>query len=121
MMEFGAELADIYSDMYEVAQKTPKKVGIDLNELAAKCIDNGNIFTSIVYKKDDPEDKFEYITTMLNLELSAASKMTKLITNDPRIHIGNVKNALDVYFKLNAFVEDYLKYKKIENLEDIEN
>lgn len=110
MMEFGAELADIYSDLFEIACKTPKKVGISQLDLATKCIDNGNIFTSIVYKKEDKSDKFEYLTTMLNLELSSASKMTKLYTPDmdPKIFIVNNKKALDVYKKLNAYIEEYM-------------
>ena len=53
-----------------------------MNHLAAKCIENGNAFCSIVYKKEDADDKFEYIQTMINLELSSASKMTKYVTND---------------------------------------
>jgi len=33
-----------------------------------------------VYKKEDPQEKFEYLTTMLNLELTVCSKLTKWIT-----------------------------------------
>ena len=60
-MEFGAELADIYSDLYEYELKKPTKNGVELNSVAAKCTQNGNVFTSIVYKKHDDEDKYEYI------------------------------------------------------------
>ena len=79
-MEFTAELADIYGDLYELEVNKAKKSAERLNELASKSIENGSTFTSIVYKKDDPADKFEYLTTMLNLELSSASKLTKYIT-----------------------------------------
>lgn len=58
---------------------------------------------------------------MINLELSSASKMTKYVTTDFKELISRTKQALDVYTKLNTFIEGYLKYKKIEKLEDLEN
>ena len=83
MMEFGAELSDIYSDLYELELRKPQKSMDRLNEMAQKCKENSDIFTKICYAKDDPAEKFEYLTTMLNLELSSASKLTKWITADP--------------------------------------
>ena len=83
MMEFGAELSDIYGELYEIELKKPKKKMEDLNKYAEKCIQNSDVFTSIIYKKDDLDDKFEYFYTMLNLELSKASKLTKWLTADP--------------------------------------
>ena len=58
---------------------------------------NGTVFTNIVYGKEDPAEKFEYVNTMLNLELNAGSKLTKIITADPKERISNVKVALDKY------------------------
>lgn len=81
-MEFGAELSDIYGDLYELEVQKTKKNATMMNSTAAKCIENAHIFTAIVYKKEDLEDKFEYLSSMLNLELSAASKLTKFITSD---------------------------------------
>ena len=81
-MEFGAELADIYSDLYELEIKKPKKSMSNINKIASKCIENSNYFTDIVYKKEDPNEKFEYVTAMLNLELSVASKLTKWYTSE---------------------------------------
>jgi hypothetical protein len=80
MMEFGAELSEIYGELYELEISKPKKSMDAINDAASKCIENADLFTKIVYNKTDPEDKFEYINTMLNLELSAASKLTKYIT-----------------------------------------
>merc|ERR550514_188997 len=100
MMEFGAELSDIYGDLYELELKKPTKSMDSINQLAEKVIENANIFTGIVYKKDDPSDKFEYYTTMLNLELSVASKLTKWITPDPRERIAKTKEAWEIYKKL---------------------
>jgi len=84
MLEFGAELSDIYGELYELELKKKQKSMEKLNSHALKSIQNGNIFTSIIYKKDDPSEKFEYVTTMLNLELNAGSKLTKFITSDPK-------------------------------------
>ncbi len=60
-MEFSAELSDIYGELYEIEIKKAKKDIAQINNFSLKCIENSNIFTSIVYKKDDPSDKFEYI------------------------------------------------------------
>ena len=83
MMEFGAELSDIYGELYELEIKKPTKKMEDINKMASKCIENADVFTSIIYKKEDKEDKFEYFHTMLNLELSKASKLTKWLTAEP--------------------------------------
>ena len=91
-----------------------------LNEMAQKCKENSDIFTKICYAKDDPAEKFEYLTTMLNLELSSASKLTKWITADPRERIDKTREALNVYKKLNNYVEEYLKFKSIQ-VSEIEN
>lgn len=99
-MEFGAELSDIYGDLYELEVQKPKKNAEMMNSTAAKCIENAHIFTSIVYKKDDDAEKFEYITSMLNLELSAASKLTKYITSDLTELIAKTKEALEIYIVL---------------------
>ena len=80
MMEFGAELSDIYNDLYKIEINKKKKNINRINELAMKSIENGNVFTDIIYTKDDPEEIFEYVQTMLNLELNTASKLTKIIT-----------------------------------------
>jgi len=90
-MEFGAELSDIYGDLYELEVQKTKKSAEMMNSTAAKCIENAHIFTSIVYKKDDLADKFEYLTSMLNLELAAASKLTKFITQDLKELIDKTK------------------------------
>ena len=34
MMEFGAELSDIYGDLYEIEIKKPKKDGNQINNIA---------------------------------------------------------------------------------------
>ena len=100
MMEFGAELSDIYGDLYELEVAKPKKNAGVMNSMAAKCIENAHVFTDIVYKKEDAEEKFEYLTSMLNLELSAASKLTKFITQDLSELIDKTKQALEIYIKL---------------------
>jgi len=76
MMEFGAELADIYSDQYDIEKRKPKKSFEAINLVGKKSIENADRFTSIIYKKDDPADKFEYLTAMLNLELAVCQKLT---------------------------------------------
>ena len=74
----------------------------------------------IIYaKKDDPDVQFEYIQTMINLELSAGSKLTKFITQDGRVLIQKTKEALDRYKRVWVFIQEYLKYKKIKE-EDLE-
>ena len=93
MMEFGAELSDIYGDLYELEVANPKKSMQKLNLYALKSIENGTVFTCLVYPKDDPADKFEYVQTMLNLELNAGSKLTKLITADPKKRVSNTHKA----------------------------
>ena len=59
-MEFAAELADIYGELYELEMKKPKKDMNELNRLADKSIKNGRYFCDIIYKKDVPDDKFAY-------------------------------------------------------------
>jgi hypothetical protein len=51
MMEFGAELSDIYGDLYELEIQKPKKNAARMNEVCWKSIQNGSIFTAIVYSK----------------------------------------------------------------------
>lgn len=116
MMEFGAELADIYGDLYEFEISKPKKSMEDINRIASKLIENANAFTSLAYTKEDSE-KFEYLTTMLNLELSVASKLTKWFTADGQERITKTKQALLIYQKLHQFVKDYMKYKQIKEIE----
>ena len=120
MMEFGAELSDIYGDLYEIEFKKPKKSMDNINIIAQKAITNANVFTSIVYGKEDIE-KFEYLTTMLNLELSVASKLTKWFTSEGSERIAKTKEALEIYKKLDKFVEEYMKYKGFSKVEQIEN
>ena len=96
-MEFGAELSDAYSDLYEYELKKAKKSAEKLNEYALKSIKNGDAFTSIVYKKEDQADKFEYVSTMLNLELNKASKLSKLIVYEDQQRINMIKESLNVY------------------------
>lgn len=91
MMEFGAELSDAYSDLYEYELKKEKKSAEKLNEYALKSIKNGDVFTGIVYKKEDQSDKFEYVQTMLNLELNKASKLSKLIVFEDQQRVDLVK------------------------------
>ena len=119
-MEFGAELSEIYGELYEIEIKKPKKSLVNININAEKAIKNANVFTSIVYTKDDNE-KFEYLNPMLNLELSVASKLTKWFTADGSERIAKTKEALDIYCKLDKFVQDYMKYKSFTRLEEIEN
>jgi hypothetical protein len=66
-----------------------------------------------VYKKEDPLEKFEYLTTMLNLELTVCSKLTKWITQDGREKIEKTKSALDIYKKIFDYVNQYAKYKNL--------
>ena len=82
---------------------------------------NGNIFTDILYKKEDPEERFEYVQTMLNLELNSGSKYTKLITADPKERVQFTKMALERYQKLDSYIRDYLSFKKISSLDKLEN
>jgi len=91
MMEFGADLADSYGDLYDCELAKDKKNLQEINRVAAKCIENANLFTSIVYGKEDKEDKFEYVIPMLNHELSVASKLSKWITADARERIDKTK------------------------------
>ena len=120
MMEFGAELADIYGDLYEIEIKKPKKSMDRINDIATKAMKNANEFTKIVYTKE-PEEKFEYVQTMLNLELSVASKLTKWFTADFEERITKTKLALDIYIKLDKFVQEYMKFKNYSRIDDIEN
>jgi hypothetical protein len=60
MLEFAAELADIYSEMYELEIRKPKKSMSNINKVASKCIENSFYFTDIIYKKEDKSEKFEY-------------------------------------------------------------
>ena len=111
MMEFGAELADIYGDLYEIEINKPKKSMSKINKIATKCIENSNYFTDIVYKKDDPSEKFEYVGPILNLELSVSSKLAKWHTSDPQERIDKTRQALEIYKKLVKFIDEYKKYK----------
>lgn len=119
MMEFGAELSEIYSDVYDLECRKEKKSFEDINAAAQKSIENANAFTSIIYKKDDPSDKFEYATSMLNLELSVTSKLTKWITADGRERIDKTKQAYDIYLKIDKYVAEWMAYKNYAKVEDI--
>lgn len=118
-MEFSAELSEIYGELYEIELKNKKKTMESINHLAKKSIDNGKIFTDIIYEKDDPQDKFEYYKSMLNLELNAGSKLTKWITADAQERIDKTKQALDIYKKLNNYLKEYMKWKEIDDFKDI--
>ena len=59
MMEFGAELSEIYSDLYDLEWRKKKKSLEAINTAAKKSIENADAFTSIIYKKDDPAEKYE--------------------------------------------------------------
>ena len=121
MLEFGAELSDIYSDIYELElqKKTPnfKKI----IQYGQKSIQNGDVFLSIIYAKEDPQEKFEYVQTMLNLELNAGSKLTKQPTNEPRERLELTKQAYDRYLRINKYVQEYLAYKQLKSVSDIDN
>ena len=52
-MEFGAEIADIYGDLYEIEINKQKKSMDKINDIATKMIKNANAFTSIAYTKED--------------------------------------------------------------------
>lgn len=121
MMEFGADLADAYGDLYELYIAKDIKNMDEINNAAAKCIENANMFTSIVYTKDDPEDKFEYMIPMLNNELSVTSKLSKWFTPDLKERIDKTKEALDIYKKLDKYIKEYMIYKKITTVDEIEN
>ena len=121
MLEFGAELSDIYAEVYELELQREKKNLKKLNQLAMKSIQNGSVFTDIIYKKDDPEEKFEYIQTMLNLELNTGSKLTKYITADPRERVLLTKQALDRYKLIHAYIKEYMAYKKFSSLDQVES
>lgn len=114
MLEFGAELADIYSEMYELEVKKPKKSMSSINRVASKCIENSFYFTDIIYKKEDKSEKFEYAQSILNLELSVASKLTKWFTSDPQERIDKTKEALDIYKKLEVYIQEYKEFKGSE-------
>ena len=119
MMEFGAELSEIYSDLYDLEWRKQKKSLEAITNTAKKSIENANAFTSIIYKKDDPAEKYEYITSMLNLELSVTSKLTKWATQDPRERIDKTKEAYDIYLRIDKFVKDWMEYKKYTSEEDV--
>jgi len=121
MLEFGAELSDIYGELFELELKKKQKSMEKLNKLALKSIENGNVFTSIIYKKDDPSEKFEYVQSMINLELSAGSKLTKYITADVKERLQKTKEALDKYNELNAYIQEYFKFKKINTVSEVES
>ena len=57
---------------------------------------------------------------MLNLELSNGSKLTKWITADPRERIDKTRQALEIYKKLDQYIKDYMAFKEISSLEEIE-
>jgi len=79
------------------------------------------MFVKIVYGKEDPEEKFEYVASMLNLELSAGSKETKWFTSDGRERIAKTKAALDRYIRVHKYIQEYYKFKGIWGINDIKN
>jgi len=121
MMEFSAELADAYGDLYEIETRKAKKSLEAINQVAGKCIENVDMFTKLVYPKEDPDDKFEYLASMLNLELSAGSKETKWLTADGRERIEKTKAALDRYKRLHEYIKGYFKFKGIQSAKEIDN
>uniref|UniRef100_A0A7S3CST0 KIF-binding protein n=1 Tax=Strombidium rassoulzadegani TaxID=1082188 RepID=A0A7S3CST0_9SPIT len=121
LMEFGAELSEIYGELYEIELRKPRKAAVRLNELAAKSMENAALFTQPVYARPEDADRFDYFPTVLNLELSGASKLTKWITADPRERIAKTKDALDIYLKLQLYVKDYFKFKGISGEAEVED
>jgi hypothetical protein len=91
-----------------------------LNEYSTKLIKNSNEFTKVVYTKEDLE-KYEYVTTMLNLELNVASKLTKWFTSDGKDRIAKTKQALDIYVKLDKYIQGFYKFKGFKGVDDVEN
>lgn len=59
------------------------------------------------------------MTSMLNLELSVTSKLTKWITADPRERIDKTKQAYDIYLRIDKYVADWMSFKKYAKVEDI--
>lgn len=112
MMEFGAELSEIYSDIYDIEWRKKKKSLQAIHAAAKMSIENANSFTTIIYKKDDPADKYEYVPSMLNLELSVTSKLTKWVTNDAQELINKTKEAYDIYLRIDKFIKEWMEYKK---------
>jgi len=121
MMEFGAELSEIYGELYELEINKKTKTMDRLNHLSDKSIENGDVFLKIVYPKEDPDDKFEYVQAMINLELNAGSKLTKYITAEPRDRVGKTKEALDRYTKLDKYIQQYYSWKKIKGVDEVES
>ena len=94
MLEFTAELSEIYSELYEIQiHKAKGKLNKqEINVLATKAIENGDYFVNIILgKKDDPDQMYEYLNTILNLELASASKLTKWIISQPKEGIERTK------------------------------
>ena len=65
----------IYDAIQSGKQKITKKVKAECNELCSKSIENAKFVADTIYKSDD---KFDYIKAVMNMELQAASRYTKM-------------------------------------------
>lgn len=58
---------------------------------------------------------------MLNLELNAGSKLTKWPTTDGRERVAMTKQAYDRYLRLSKYIQEYMAYKGMKSVNEIEN
>ena len=87
LQEMSAELSEIYSNKFDLIyepiqqgiKKLTKKSKEECNEACWKSIEHSKFVCETIYKS---EDKFEYVQPILNMELQAASRLTKIYYKD---------------------------------------
>ena len=83
-----------------------------------KSIENAKYVTETIYKSDD---KFAYVQAVMNMELQAASRYTKIFCNTPEEQVENMKLALRSYEKVRSFVNQLKTSKNAAKDADVLN
>lgn len=88
IQEMSAELAETYSFKFDLLyeplsegkQKATKRIKAECNAACLKSIEHAKYVVDTIYKSED--DKFEYVQAVINMELQAASRYTKIFPVD---------------------------------------
>lgn len=64
-------------------------------------------------------NKFDYLQTILNMQLKSASMYSKLVASKKEKQVEYLKKTLECHKKARKFVEDYKKEKGISDDKDL--
>lgn len=123
IQEMAAELSEIYTAKFSMLydpveqgkKKATKKLKAECNLACRKSIEYSKFVCDSIYKSDD---KYEFVQAVINMELNASSRWTKIFAEDLKEQVQNMKNAYEGYERLRKFVNEFKKSKNCAKDED---